>query len=90
MRAKEFLKEYAIKVDGGVPGGGLNPANDMSSPKDIDSDNIDIAIGDMLYKLQQGEARDMDHALKMCACDMANEIGIEPEEAMSRIKSRLS
>ncbi len=90
MRAKEFLREYAVKVDGGLPGGGLNPTNDMGPPADIGLDNIDKAIEEMLYKLRKGEARDMDHAIKMCSNDMAYQLECSPTEMATRIKQRLN
>ncbi len=90
MRAKEFLKEYAVKVDGGKPGGGLNPQNDMAPPADINLDNIDKAIEDMLYRLRKGEARDMNHAISMCSNDMACQLECSPTEFANRIKQRLN
>ena len=90
MMAKEFLREYAVKVDGGSPGGGLNPINDMGPVDDISMDHIDKAIEEMLYKLRKGEARDMQHALMMCSNDMACQLECSPTEMATRIKQRLS
>ena len=87
MRFKEFLKEYAVKVDGGKPGGGLNPRNDMASPPDINIDNIDKAIQD---RLRKGEARDMQHAILMCANDMACKLECSPTDIINKIKERLN
>lgn len=90
MRAKEFLKEYAVKVNNGLPGGELNPRNDMAPPLDINTDNIDKAIQEILYRLRKGEARDMQHAISMCANDMACKLECSPTDMANRIKERLN
>ena len=90
MRAREFIIEYAVKVDGGSPGGGLNPINDMMPSNDIGSDNIDKAIEEMFYRLKKGEARDMNHAISICSNDMACQLECSPTEFAERVKKRLN
>ena len=74
MKAKEFLKEY-MNYSATFP-----EADEPMIP-------IDDAAGRVSYLLQNGEARDMNHALKIVANEVACELELDPITIEARIKA---
>lgn len=74
MRAKEFLKEYMNYM-----------------PTELEPDNpiipVDDASARVHYLMRCGEARDMTHALKIVANEVACELELDPVTVESRIKA---
>ncbi len=74
MRAKEFLKEYM-----NYSTTELEPDNPMIP--------VDDAAARVHYLMRCGEARDMNHALKIAANEVACELELDPVTVESRIKA---
>ncbi len=73
MRAKEFLKEYM----------NYSPTQPKADDPFIP---IDDAASRVHYLIRCGEARDMNHALKIVANEVGCELEMDPVEVESRIK----
>ncbi len=73
MRAKEFIVEYMHYTPTQ-----LEPTSPIVP--------IDDAAKRVNYLVQCGEARDMTHALKIVANEVACELELDPVEIESRIK----
>lgn len=74
MRAKEFLQEY-MNYSPTFP-----EADEPMVP-------IDDAVSRVNYLMQCGEARDLNHALKIVAGEVSCELDMDTDTVESRIKA---